>query len=97
PHLNLAPVRARESLRLCDASGTPLRRLDGIEVHVGVTDREPAARLGASGVHHQRRPVTVERGRAFHMTEPIVRPLEGEWRCARPDPLDDAPPLVSLL
>src|SRR5206468_11124088 len=46
PHLNFAPVRARESLRLRDASGTRLRRLDRIEVHVRVTDREPAAGLG---------------------------------------------------
>ena len=59
PHLNRAPVRACESLRLRDTRGARLRRLDRIEVHVGVSNREQATGLGAPGVHHPRHALTV--------------------------------------
>ena len=54
PHLDVAAVLACQSLCLGDAASAGLRRVDSVEVHIRVSDREPASGLGTACVHHQR-------------------------------------------
>src|SRR5690606_6862490 len=97
PDLQVAPVPGGPLLRFGDALRALLRRLHGVEVHIGEARGEGAPGGRGAGVHHQRRLAVARTRRALHTLQPEVAAVEVEGRLARPDPPDDRPPLRALL
>src|SRR5215510_4719188 len=96
PYLDVAAALEGQALGLGDARGAGFGSLHRVEVHVRVADGEPASRLGAAGVHHERIPITKGTRRSFDGVKAIVSPFVVEALFTSPDALDDGPPLFAL-
>src|SRR5438034_8703557 len=96
PHLDVAAVLTGKAFGLGDTWGAGFGCLDCVEMHVRVADREPAARLGAAGVHHQRVPIAEGTRCPLDAVETVVGSVVIEAGLSGPDPLDDGPPFFAL-